>query len=364
MRVTLLAGGLGLLLLHARGAAAAPIKVACVGDSITQNSGWPDRLGAKLGAGYTSTNYGLSGTTLLKNGDHPYWGTQPYKDSHSANPDIVVIMLGTNDSKAFNWNAHKGEFVGDYEALIDTYASLPSHPKIYLNLCPPAGTNGYQIVGTTIENEVIPDIKQVAAAKSLPTIDIFDAFGGHNLDQSLYASPTDLAHPNAKGAQLLADLVYAALTAPPSDGGAGAGGAPDGGAPDGGAGGARADAASGVDGAGGVGGAAGAASGTGGGAGGATSGGGSGGGNATGVAGASGGSGAAGTGPTGAAGAATGVAGGSGGSGAAGTGSPPPHASSGGCAVAATTPEASAALVLVLGLAWLGARRRRGGGLG
>ena len=139
-------------------------------------------------------------------------------------------MLGTNDSKPFNWNAHKGEFVGDYEALVDTYAALPSHPKIYLNLCPPAGTNGYQIVGSVIENEVIPDIKQVAAAKALPTIDVFTAFGGHNLDQSLYGSTADLVHPNGKGAQVIADTVYAALTAPPSDGGAGASGATDGGA--------------------------------------------------------------------------------------------------------------------------------------
>ncbi|HET6279820.1 MAG TPA: GDSL-type esterase/lipase family protein [Polyangia bacterium] len=200
-------------------AVAAPIKVACVGDSITQNSGWSDRLGAKLGAGYKSTNYGVSGTTLLKKGDNPYWNTAAYTQSHSSNPDIVVIMLGTNDSKPSNWNAHRGEFVGDYEALIDSYAALPSHPKIYLNLCPPAGNNGYQINGVVIENEVQPDIKQVAAAKSVPTIDVFDAFGGHTLDPSLYGSPGDLVHPNGKGAQVIADTVYAALVAMVSDGG-------------------------------------------------------------------------------------------------------------------------------------------------
>ncbi|HVU51886.1 MAG TPA: GDSL-type esterase/lipase family protein, partial [Polyangia bacterium] len=237
MRFTVHAAFVSLLIGLPSPAGAAPIKVACVGDSITQNSGWSDKLGARLGAGYTSTNYGLSGTTLLKNGDHPYWTSQQFTDSHAANPDIVVIMLGTNDSKPFNWNAHKGEFVGDYEALIDSYAALPSHPKIYLNLCPPAGTNGYQIVGTVIENEINPDIKQVAAAKGLPTIDVFDAFGGHDLDPSLYGSSADLVHPNAKGAQVIADTVYAALTAPASDGGAGSGGANNGGA-----GGAKGDA--------------------------------------------------------------------------------------------------------------------------
>jgi len=349
MRVPFLAVPLLMFLLRAASVNAAPIKVACVGDSITQNSGWSDKLGAKLGAGYTSTNYGLSGTTLLKNGDHTYWTSQQFKDSHAANPDIVVIMLGTNDSKPFNWNAHKGEFVGDYEALIDTYASLPSHPKIYLNLCPPAGTNGYQIVGSVIENEVNPDIKQVAAAKGLPTIDVFDAFGGHNLDQSLYGSPSDLVHPNAKGAQVIADTVYAALTAAPSDGGAGAGGTSDGGA-----GGAKGDAS--VD-AGSTGGAAGAAGGASGGAG--TTGG-AGGGAATGAAGsptgAAGATGAAGVGAAGSSGSAAGAAG-TGAAGEPGT-SPTPHASSGGCALAARSGDDGLELgVGVLCFALLGARR-------
>jgi lysophospholipase L1-like esterase len=227
MRFAVATAMLSLATLQASTAAAAATKVACVGDSITQLSGWPEKLGVRLGPGYTSTNYGLAGTTLLKNGDHPYWTTQQFTDSHAANPDIVVIMLGTNDSKPFNWSPHGSEFVGDYEALIDSYASLPSHPRIYLNLCPPAGTNGYQIVGSVIENQVNPDIKQVAAAKGRPTIDIFDAFGGHDFDPSLYGSTADQVHPNAKGAQVIADTVYAALTAVAVDGGMDADAAPE-----------------------------------------------------------------------------------------------------------------------------------------
>ena len=356
MRFTLVLAGSLLLAGHLVGppralGAAAPIKVACVGDSITQNSGWSDKLGAKLGAGYTSTNYGVVGTTLLKKGDNPYWATPQFTQSHSTNPDIVVIMLGTNDSKPFNWNDHKGEFVGDYEALIDSYAALPSHPKIYLNLCPPAGTNGYSIVGSVVENEVIPDIKQVAAAKGLPTIDVFDAFGGHNLDQSLYGSTADLVHPNAKGAQVIADTVYAALTAPPSDGGADASGATDAG----GSGESKGDASSDS-------GATNDASSTGGAAGAGASSGAGGASGATGAAGAgtagSGSTGAAGTTMTGAAGASvTGIGGASGG--AAGAGAKPAHASSGGCAVADSTNGASCVALLGLVLAIVGAARSR-----
>jgi MYXO-CTERM domain-containing protein len=200
------------LVVSTRLASAAPIKVACVGDSITQFSHWCEDLSTKLGAGYTVMNYGVSGTTLLKAGDFPYWSTQQFTDSHTFAPDIVVIMLGTNDSKPQNWTAAgKANFVPDYEALIDSYTSLASHPKVYLNLPPPAGTNGYSISGTIIETEQLPLIRQVATAKGTGLIDIFTAFGGHNFDASLYGSAGDQVHPNDKGGQLICDTVYAAL---------------------------------------------------------------------------------------------------------------------------------------------------------
>ena len=67
---------------------------------------------------------------------------------------------------------------------------------------------------------------------------MFTAFGGHTLDPSLYGSAGDQVHPNAKGAQRIADTVYAALIAMATDGGTDA--ARDGSAAD-----ARGDAAAG-----------------------------------------------------------------------------------------------------------------------
>jgi acyl-CoA thioesterase-1 len=191
--------------------------VACVGDSITAGA-WPGKLGTLLGNTYTTNNYGVSGTTLLKNGDVPYWNTQQFKDSHTVMPNIVVIMLGTNDSKPQNWGTHSGEYVGDYEALIDSYTALASKPRIFLNLPPPAGTNGFGISGMIIETEILPLVKQVANQKGVATIDIFSAFGGHNFDPTLYGSAADQVHPGDTGAQKIADTVYAAITAPPDAG--------------------------------------------------------------------------------------------------------------------------------------------------
>jgi lysophospholipase L1-like esterase len=202
-------------------AAQAQTKVACVGDSITQSSGWCENLGTQLGDDYSVMNFGLSGTTLLKAGDHPYWTSDQFTQSHDFAPNIVVIMLGTNDSKPQNWS-HEADFVGDYEELIDSYTMLAPTPDIFLNLPPPAGTNGFGISGMVIEEEILPLVQQVATAKDATVVDVFTAFGGHDFDPSLFGSTQDQVHPNGAGAQVIADAVYQALTAPPvNQGGAG-----------------------------------------------------------------------------------------------------------------------------------------------
>src|SRR3989442_10639420 len=86
---------------------AAPVKIACIGDSITEGAGlsnpavesYPARLQRLLGTNAVVRNYGVSGRTLLKEGDFPYWKETFFKQRHDWHPDIVIIQLGTNDSK-------------------------------------------------------------------------------------------------------------------------------------------------------------------------------------------------------------------------------------------------------------------------
>ena len=87
------------------------IRIACVGNSITdgnamssKSDSYPMALGRYLGAGYDVRNCGKSGTTMLKNGDYSYWNEQLFDDAINFNPNIVTIMLGTNDSKPQNWD--------------------------------------------------------------------------------------------------------------------------------------------------------------------------------------------------------------------------------------------------------------------
>jgi acyl-CoA thioesterase I len=190
------------------------MKVACIGDSITAlPSGWCGYLGTALGSGYMAQTFGVSGTTLLKNtgGLGSYSASSQYKPSHDFAPNIVVIMLGTNDSMPRNWMTGKDHFIADYEELIDSYTSLATKPKVFLNTAPPASDNNqFTISGTTIEKELNPLIKEVAAKKMCPLVDVWAALDG---DVSKLGS-SDGVHPGASGSKIIGDAVAKAIMMP------------------------------------------------------------------------------------------------------------------------------------------------------
>jgi lysophospholipase L1-like esterase len=188
-----------------------PIRVACVGDSITYGSraqpkdAYPAQLQRLLGAGYAVKNFGLSGRTLLKKGDHSYWKEKALQDAQAFQPNIVIIMLGTNDTKKQNW-VHIDEFTADYKDLIETFKKLPSAPKIYICRPNPVyGAGNYGITEANLEQE-IPLIDKIAADEGVGLIDMHAALAGHPEDEP------DMVHPNAKGYLIMAQTVAAALT--------------------------------------------------------------------------------------------------------------------------------------------------------
>jgi lysophospholipase L1-like esterase len=218
-------------------ASAQDMKVACVGDSITAGGSWCAYAESSLGSGYTAESFGVSGTTLLEGvGQRSFRSSNRYEPSRDFAPNIVVIMLGTNDSMPRNWNAGKDHFVKDYEALIDSYTSLASKPTVFLSTAPPASDdNQFSISGMTIEKEINPLIKQVAMTKMCPVVDVWAAFGGdvEKLDSF------DGVHPGDAGQKVIGEAVAKAIKAPMIPAGsAGMGGSAGGGsAPTAGAGG-------------------------------------------------------------------------------------------------------------------------------
>ena len=188
------------------------IRVACVGDSITFGAGvenrgqnnYPKVLGRLLGAGYETRNFGVNGATLLKKGDKPYWKTGAFKAATGFKPHIVIVKLGTNDSKPQNWK-HKAQYAADLAALADHFASLPTRPKIWLCKPAPVYRDRWGINEKAVKGEVIPLLEGVAKKKKLPIIDLYKALSG--IKQHF----PDGIHPNAKGAEILARAVYQAI---------------------------------------------------------------------------------------------------------------------------------------------------------
>ncbi len=188
-----------------------PIRVACVGDSITQGVGaekgksYPSQLQALLGDKWKVANFGVSGRTLLRNGDYPYWKERAFQDGQNFKPNVVVIMLGTNDTKPQNW-AHKDEFFADYKDLVKTFAALESKPRIYIcRPCPVPGAGNFGINEANVQLE-IPLIDKLAAEEKLGVID---------MNVALKATPEllpDRVHPNTAGATVMAKSAFSAIT--------------------------------------------------------------------------------------------------------------------------------------------------------
>jgi lysophospholipase L1-like esterase len=193
------------------GATAVPIRITCVGASDVSSPtpygtpNWPDYIAGMLGYEYTIINCGASGTTMIKQGNAPYWNTQQYTNSLNSSPDIVIIMLGSNDSKPYNW-IFQTNYVHDYETLINEYRNLPSHPRIYLNtLLTVYGAGNYDITDPIVTGELCPMIKQIAFDENLPIIDINSAT--KNMPQNF----PDNVHPNITGAKAVAQTIFNGL---------------------------------------------------------------------------------------------------------------------------------------------------------
>jgi len=190
------------------------IKVACIGASITygatienrEQNCYPAQLQKMLGNNYQVTNYGVSGTTLLKKGDLPYWNTSEYKKALADNPDVVLIDLGGNDSKLIN-RIYLNEYEADYRQFIRSFTLLPSHPRVVLFLAMPSfEKDTIGIWDPVIVNRVNPRIQQVAFENEVEVIDM------HCLFVDKEAITPDKIHPNKEGATIMAQTVYENIT--------------------------------------------------------------------------------------------------------------------------------------------------------
>ena len=206
------------------------IRVACVGNSITDGHGidmrtaygYPALLQKKLGKGYWVKNFGVSARTMLNKGDFPYMNELAWQDALAFKPDVVVIKLGTNDSKPENWQ-YGSEFRQDLEQMITTLrpdlaqpakkgkkgkkaAVVEAKPRILLCTPIPAFKSTWNINDSVIVNAIIPIQQEVAKKYGLQVVDLHTLYANDG-DKML----DDGIHPDGKGADRLAEIIAEAL---------------------------------------------------------------------------------------------------------------------------------------------------------
>jgi acyl-CoA thioesterase I len=183
------------------------IRVACVGDSLTQSTAYPDYLWTLLGReNYTVGNFGAGSTTISLNTETPYMNMTVFQKALQFQPNITIIMLGTNDAQP-NLKGNNVTLIADYVKLIDALQALSSKPKIWVVLPPPIFNNqSGKLDSAYFAQMIIPDIKQAANETNVPTIDVYSALANY---PNYFP---DGEHPDTDGAKLIANTIYKAFT--------------------------------------------------------------------------------------------------------------------------------------------------------
>lgn len=196
--------------------AAQPVRVACVGNSITYGTGIADRehfsypvqLQQMLGNGYVVGNFGKPGATLLYKGHRPYVEQPEFKEALRFKGDIAVIHLGINDTDPRNWPNYRDEFVKDYLSIMDSLRTANPKVRFILARMTPIADRHPRFQSGTKQwhDEIQTAIETVARVSGAELIDFHEP---------LYPYPNllpDAIHPNPEGAGILAKTVYGGIT--------------------------------------------------------------------------------------------------------------------------------------------------------
>lgn len=190
--------------------------ITCVGDSLTEGHNWPRESYPTFINDYLPTgsnakvnNCGKNGASFKTFGQYnpAYDTTTQYQNSLKEQPDIVTILLGTND--ATNWANEKDDFYKDYTDLIHLYQThWDKEPQVILLTSPTTKTpNNFSIPNDTIRDEVNPIQRQVAEELDLPLIDLREIFDNYEGGLDELVRPNDGVHFSVTAAKMVAELI-------------------------------------------------------------------------------------------------------------------------------------------------------------
>ncbi|MEM7036370.1 MAG: SGNH/GDSL hydrolase family protein [Bacteroidota bacterium] len=191
------------------------MRLAAIGNSITW--GWnattpfvdhyPAQLQDSLGATWRVVNFGAPGAAVIRQANWVYTDQLVYAHAQQFGPEVAVVMLGTNDSRAATWDSHSADFRMDYDSLLQ--GLMATNPRLILVLPPAAFANSFGVRDSVIREGVVPEILAVARRRGVQVLDVYERTQG----QPSWFS--DGLHPNATGTAAIARWIYESLQIPP-----------------------------------------------------------------------------------------------------------------------------------------------------
>lgn len=187
------------------------IQVAAVGDSLTYGYGlenrkrdaYPSILAEQLGSSYQVFNFGLSGRSLQSTADYPYFQEENARLSLESEADLVIIMIGSNDTRTSYWNPER--FASEYRQMVESYCSLLSQPDIILVVPPYIPTSRFGLNNQVLEEELQTLIPQIAQEYGLLSVNLYPITKGNE------AYYSDGLHLTPLGNQIIAETIYQAI---------------------------------------------------------------------------------------------------------------------------------------------------------
>jgi lysophospholipase L1-like esterase len=166
---------------------------------------YPGALQALLAARYTAqspqvTNAGKPGEAAADPGTFSRFVSATPASSY----DVVLLMEGANDLSTHSTS----QIIGALGQMIDNATSRGLF--VMLATLPPENPNGFDPTDRGGESPLVPpvndQIRALAASKSVPLVDVYQAFGG---DLSLIGN--DGLHPTAAGYHLIAQTFLSSI---------------------------------------------------------------------------------------------------------------------------------------------------------
>lgn len=198
-----------------------PVRVACVGDSITfgtcaketminryayskHNFSYPAILQKMYGTDVVVGNFGYPGAVIHNTWQTKYYKSCSYNMFTTFEPDIIVIALGTNNAASIA--SGRSEFIGSYKSMLNQMHKMYPNAKIILTTALYRWDSAERT--TQVQTLVIPTQKEIA--NSFDYVTLFDTYTKFKrYGNAQYYS--DAVHPNNLGYEKLAEIIKTAV---------------------------------------------------------------------------------------------------------------------------------------------------------